>query len=241
MKKLFLAIFTCVVCILWNSSCKHNPEDTVVPTPIDTTSSSVPCNPDTVYFSNEVLPLIVSSCAKSGCHDAISKAEGIIIILTDYANILRTGKIKAGNPSNSDFIEVIEESNAKDRMPPAPDAPLTATQIQLLRNWISQGAKNLNCNPNSNGCDTSKTISFKNDVQPIIDLHCKGCHSTYSPGAGIKLTTYAEINTLIVGGELIGVIDHERGFKAMPPAGNKLNDCLISKIKIWIRNGAQNN
>lgn len=137
--KNYFWLFSLVWCVFYGIHRKHNPEDTVVPTPIDTTSSSVPCNPDTVYFSNEVLPLIVSSCAKSGCHDAISKAEGII--LTDYANILRTGKIKAGNPSNSDFIEVIEESNAKDRMPPAPDAPLTATQIQLLRKWISQGAK----------------------------------------------------------------------------------------------------
>ena len=47
-----------------------------------TTQPSTPvvvtCSPDTVYFSQTILPLITSNCAMSGCHDAISHKEGVI-------------------------------------------------------------------------------------------------------------------------------------------------------------------
>ena len=49
------------------------------------TPSNVTCSPDTVYFQQTILPLITSNCAMSGCHDAISHKEGVI--LTDYAHI----------------------------------------------------------------------------------------------------------------------------------------------------------
>ena len=45
------------------------------------------CHPDTVYFRNTILPLVVSSCATTDCHDNVSHKDGII--LTDYASIIR--------------------------------------------------------------------------------------------------------------------------------------------------------
>ncbi len=61
-------------------SCTHNPDDIILPQdnggtepPIDT----IACDPDTVYFQNTVLPLIQSTCATTGCHDAASHQHGI--------------------------------------------------------------------------------------------------------------------------------------------------------------------
>ena len=239
MKKLSVLVVPILIYIFFNTSCTHMPDPEFVPDPPTDTTQNNPCSPDTVYFQNEVLPLIVSSCAKSGCHDAATKAEKIN--LSDYNSILRTGGIKVGNPNGSEFIEVITETRVKDRMPPSPEPALSATQIELLKKWISQGAKNLACNANLNGCDTSKTISFQKDIMPVIELNCKGCHSAYSAGGGVKLTNYTEVKNVVTGGVLIGVMDQVGGFKPMPPAGNKVDRCNISKIKIWIRNGAPNN
>jgi len=46
-----------------------------------------------------VLPLLVANCARSGCHDNISRAKGIV--LTDYPQVMSTGKVKAGKPADS--------------------------------------------------------------------------------------------------------------------------------------------
>ena len=44
--------------------------DTTFTQPQDTTH---PCDPDTVYFEMDVLPILLSSCGKSGCHDATAQ------------------------------------------------------------------------------------------------------------------------------------------------------------------------
>ena len=98
------------------------------------------CSPDTVYFLNEIMPIISSNCTMSGCHDNISHAEGVN--LTTYTNIMRY--VKAGNAGNSKLYEVIIKTGG-DRMPPSPMAPLTSVQKAFIQKWINQGAKNNNC------------------------------------------------------------------------------------------------
>ena len=66
------------------------------------------CDPDTVYFSNDILPLVVSSCATTGCHSKDSHREGVI--LTDYSSILRTGGIRPGDPDDSKFLETLTDN-----------------------------------------------------------------------------------------------------------------------------------
>ena len=81
-------------------SCKHEPEEiqAVVaeeeenesddtPTPIDTIVlvNLHPCDSDSVYFRNTILPLINSYCATADCHDAINPEQNLN--LTDYSHI----------------------------------------------------------------------------------------------------------------------------------------------------------
>ncbi len=84
-------------------ACKHSPltgDDPTLPDNPGTNSGyGQPCNPDSVYFQTQVLPLLVANCARSGCHDNISRAKGIV--LTDYPQVMSTGKVKAGKPADS--------------------------------------------------------------------------------------------------------------------------------------------
>lgn len=198
-------------------------------TPPDPTG--IPCDPDTVYFNMDLLPVLVSSCAKSGCHDAASHQEGVI--LTDYNNVMATADINPFNPNNSKLYEAITE-DGDDIMPPPPDAALTADQIQMVYKWIAQGAKNLHCD--NMPCDTVN-ITYSGTIWPIILDNCKGCHTGASAGGGIQLVDFASIKAAGESGKLYGSITHATGYSAMPKNGAMLPDCYITQVRKWIESG----
>jgi cytochrome c5 len=173
----------------------------------------------------------------SGCHSATNPKEGIN--LTTYAKVMSTGKVKAGKLSG-DFWESINSTKPDKQMPPPPAAKLPQDQIDLIRLWIEQGAKDLTCNPGYGGCATAN-MSYVNDIRPIMTSSCTGCHSGSAPQGGIDLSTYAGLASMAQNGKLLGAIKHESGFVAMPPAGNGLSECSISKVQAWIDQGMLNN
>jgi hypothetical protein len=187
------------------------------------------CDPDTVYFSNHILPLVVSSCGTTGCHSQDSHREGVI--LTDYASILRTGGIRPGNPNDSKFLETLTD-NGEDRMPPPPNDPWNSEQIEMMRKWIAQGAKNNAC---SDGCDTS-SVTFSGQIWPMMETYCTGCHSTGSAGGGIVIAGYDDLVALAGNGSLMGSVRYEADFANMP-TNQQLSECNISLLQKWIDDG----
>ena len=116
-------------------SCKHRIED-LTPPPggggsSGGTGSTTPCDPSKVYFQQQVLPILISNCALSGCHDDASHQEGII--LTSYIKVMSTGDVRPGNPGGSDLYKSIIETDPGDRMPQPPRNPLSQEQILLIR------------------------------------------------------------------------------------------------------------
>lgn len=242
MKRFIISLIAtlAVMAIVFNA-CQHEPDEVPTPDPGDTTSNNnpppgIPCDPDTVYFVNTILPLLQSSCGVSGCHDAGSAQDGVI--LTDYANILATGEITPGNPSDSELYEKITETDPDKIMPPPPRSPLTADQINLIRLWILQGAKNNHCDQTD--CDTTN-ITFSATIFPVIQNSCLGCHSGAAPSGGIRLESHADVVAQVNSGRLLGAIRHEQGYSPMPQNGAKLSDCDITQFEKWIENGAPNN
>ena len=213
-------------------SCKH---------PIDPPQSGnepviqdPPCDPDAIYFQQDVLPLLVSSCGQSSCHDAITHEDGIII--ESYASIMNEdGLIEPFDPGNSDLIEVLYE-DGNDRMPPLPNAALTDEQIATLTTWIEQGALNLSCSE----CDTT-LVTFSSSIAPFIATTCSGCHSGGAPSGGVDLTTHALVSSAVSYSNLMACIRQEDGFEAMPPTGAALNHCEIRMFELWLEDGMPNN
>lgn len=209
-------------------SCVHEPIN----------PSNGQCSSDTVYFENDVLPLIVSNCAMSGCHDAATASDGVV--LNSYENIMSTGEVRAGRPSNSEIYEKITDNDPEDRMPPPPASALSSTQIALIRDWIDQGALNNSCENKSTSCDTSN-VTLTNSVRPILTQYCQGCHNNTSASGGVNLEDYTGLKTVADNGRLMGSIRQEAEYVAMPQGQSKISDCNIGTIEIWIRNGASNN
>jgi hypothetical protein len=191
------------------------------------------CNSDSVYFANTILPLLSSGCAMSGCHDAITHEEGLV--LNNYTGIMRI--VHIGNAHESKLYKVITTTSQGDIMPPPPHSPLSSANVSAIQKWINQGAKNNQCIA---ACDSS-VFTFSGAVLPIINTFCKGCHNPASLGGGIDLSSYNAMKIVALNGKLSGSINHKPGYVAMPQGGNKLQDCQIKQIEKWIVAGALNN
>lgn len=218
-------------------------EEDIIPTdttemPPDTTEVGEPCDPEVIYFEADVLPIFVSNCAFGGCHNAASAQDGVI--LDNYADIIETADVEAFDLGNSELYEVITEDDPDDIMPPPPNVPLSQSQIQTVSAWILQGALNLMCDPDAEGCDT-ENVSFAETVQPILENHCVGCHGGGTPLGGINLSNHAGVKTVADDGRLYGSVAWLPDYSQMPQGGAKLSECRIDQIKSWIDAGASDN
>jgi len=211
------------------------PIDTTI---VDTTIILMPCDSNVIYFEQDVLPILISNCAFSGCHDAASAEDGVI--LESYETVIETADVEPFNLNDSEIWEVLVDNDLDERMPPVPTPALSQTQISAITAWILQGALNLECDESIGECDTDN-VSFSAFVKPIIESHCQGCHSGNTPSGGIDLTTHSNIQIYANNGRLHGAIAHQAGFSPMPQGGAKLDDCTIEKIKSWIDSGALDN
>lgn len=195
------------------------------------TSNSEPCDPDTVYFKNTILPLINSTCGKGGCHGTVNRGA---FALTDYNQIVsRLGSTNRLHESLNDMADQTSENPGLNYTPP------TAAQLTQLETWISQGSLNNGCN----GCDTT-VFTYSAAIVPILNTYCVGCHTGSSSGGGVDLSTYSAVKTVALNGQLLGSItwvSPYTGSKQMPQGGSKLSDCYLTQVRKWIDAGAQNN
>jgi hypothetical protein len=220
MKKIFFSFL--IVGSLVLVSCKHD-------IPIDLNGTiSQNCHPDTVYFGNTILPLLVSNCAMPGCHN---HGE---LNLTSYASVMNSGIVKPGHPNTSKLVRVIN-GGGEEAMPPSPYSALTSDQINSIKTWIDQGAKFNTCI----GCDTVN-YKFAADIWPILNTNCYGCHNNNNPGGNIYIRNYTDVQAMVLDGSLIGSLQGN-GYALMPKNSTGLQSCKIIQIQKWINDGAQNN
>lgn len=228
MKKILLISLS-----LFALSCKHDP--IVLPAkPVEPNPPGF-CDPDTVYFENSILPIFQTNCAKSGCHDDATAQNGIR--LNSYANIMASGEIEAGKPGEGDIVKKISETDPDKIMPPPPELALNATQIDLIKKWITQGALNNKCNPE---CDTND-FKYSTAITSLLSNACIGCHGASSPSGAVYLNNYDSVKTYALNGRLPGAVKHLTGYSPMPQGGAKLSDCKIRILEKWIAAGCPNN
>lgn len=191
------------------------------------------CPEGVISFQHEILPLLVSNCAYSGCHDVITAEDDII--LDSYENVIK--EVEANDANNSELYESIIDTDPDDIMPPPPAAPMTTAEKNLIRNWINQGAENTTC---GTPCD-SLASSFAIDIQPMMKAYCQGCHNNVRQDGNINLEGYNNIKSIALDGSLVGSMKHDILYAKMPPSGSKLSDCRIAQVEKWIVEGTLDN
>jgi len=227
MKKILIASLFALALF---AGCVHefdHPLDGTGTLPNDTTTVYVnphPCDPDTVYFTNDILPFITSNCAMSGCHDASPAGEPDPY--TTYSQIRN---------DRGDILNEMQDGN----MPPANSGvSISAAQIQMFQTWMSQGALNNSCIAD---CDPNVAPTFAAVIHPVIQNNCQGCHSGSSPSGGVSLTDWTSISNAGLNGNLVNCLSGTNGVSIMPPNSGGLPTCVQTQITTWVSAGAPNN
>jgi hypothetical protein len=183
-------------------------------------------------FSRDILPVIVSRCASTGCHDAITHQNGYVF--SSYSTTMTA--VTPSNPGESKLYEVIKFAAGEDKMPPTGSPRLTAAEVDSIAAWISYGALNQFCGET---CDTINPVTFSGTIWPIMQTSCTGCHSGASPSGGVALANYNNVAAAASNGSLINALKGN-GVTRMPPGGS-FSACRIRQFEIWINNGHLNN
>lgn len=83
-------------------------------------------------------------------------------------------------------------------------------------------------------CDTLSVTYDKNIAAILSAGNCIGCHSGSAPSGGVNLSDYASVKAKALDGSLYGALNHDAPYTAMPPAGGKLDNCSLLKVKAWV-------
>jgi hypothetical protein len=122
---------------LWISSCVYHRQEEVAPSAECPTKSKLP---DTVSFKKNILPLLISNCASSGCHSGRSPKGNLSLDSTQaYIQLSKKGSgyIDTIQPAFSILYGVLISPN--NPMPPA--GPLPPCDIEMIRKWMEQKAR----------------------------------------------------------------------------------------------------
>jgi hypothetical protein len=131
MKRLYsLAIFISFIGIMFYEGCK----DTITADQIN----NVVIPSSNVSYSQYIQPVLTVYCATSGCHDGTGGGGGISF--TTWSNTVADPNVVFPyKPDNSSLVWVI---TGKVPQHPPLYYNLNANQIQGVKTWISEGAKN---------------------------------------------------------------------------------------------------
>lgn len=88
---------------------------------------------------------------------------------------------------------------------------------------------NINC---------TSTISFANDIMPIMQDNCIGCHDQGNASGGYDFSSYTAVSANAAAA--LGSMK-SNGYQLMPQGGPALPDSVIQKVECWIAQGKQDN
>jgi len=91
----------------------------------------------TVSFANDVLPIIESRCINCHGEDRVEKGLNLKTYTDVMAGSENGSVVTAGNAAASKLIELITNQKMPKRGP-----KLTPPQVQLITEWVNQGAPN---------------------------------------------------------------------------------------------------
>ncbi len=92
-------------------------------------------------------------------------------------------------------------------------------------------------------CNIPEKVSYSTKISNLIEIHCFKCHAedVYKEKASrVKIYTYETLKKMGESGQLVGSINHDPGFIAMPYRKNqKIDSCDIETIKKWVATGME--
>lgn len=118
------------------------PTQTSAPTDTAAPTEGMPATEETVQaatvsFANDVLPILQNRCRN--CHGGNQTEEGLALLT--YDDVMKGSDnglvVSPGNAGDSLLVELVANQKMPKRGP-----KLTPAQVQLLTDWVNQGALN---------------------------------------------------------------------------------------------------
>ena len=252
--------------------------------PVSESSGASPGdNPDTTAPSSDLFTriqteILTPQCATSGCHNGTTSPLGLNLLEgKSYDKLVGVGSsqttgvklVDANNADGSYLVHKIEGTQTGGLQMPLYRPPLTAEQMQLVRQWIDEGALNENTGEEDGVTEPTDAPTFSTLQTTIFDDQCVACHSTEYPAGSLNLeaaVSYSHLvniamridpdnSVLVVPGDadnsfLVHKLTGERlgepsdsGYRGaqMPLGGPYLDDATINSIRAWINAGAMDN
>lgn len=213
-----------------------------------------------VSFKNDVAPIIVAQCGR--CH--VQRNRGRFSAATFMA-LMDSGHVDPGKPDVSRLIEVIEDGD----MPPG--GSLTDQDLKTLKQWIKEGAKSdvesddvlselaMEANPPEESealevemATGNESVSFSNDIAPLLVENCSGCHVDVRNNArgGLNMTSFRQLlrggdaGAMINPGDgkdslLVKKLMGTGGGNRMPQGRSPLSEDDIKMVITWINEGSK--
>ena len=88
------------------------------------------------FFEQQVAPLLERRCLS--CHNSVDRRGDFS--LQSAETLLQSGHVVPGQPEDSQLLTVVTAQNGRAPEMPGSGPPLTEAEVQLLRQWIQQGA-----------------------------------------------------------------------------------------------------
>jgi WD40 repeat protein len=193
--------------------------------------------PDDVSYYRHVRPILQQHC--QGCHQP-AKAGGDYVMIS-YADLLKPGEkgfkpVVAGKPDESFLIEqLLPREDGKPPFMPKGTNPLIDRDVNVIKKWIAQGAKD--------DTPASARQIVDADHPPVYDLPPVLTSVAYSPDSTLlAVSGYHEVLLHKADGSglvarLIGISERIQSL-AFSPDGKYLAvaggcPCRFGEIQIW--------
>ena len=188
-----------------------------------------------VSFFRDVRPVLQEQC--QGCHQPAKRSGEYV--MTPFAALIKGGEsnspaIVAGKPADSNLLTQITPDKGKAEMPKG-KAPLAATQIELIRRWIAEGA--------IDDTPASAAAAFDAAHPPVYHLPPVLSAVDYSPdGSLLAVSGYHEVLLWKADGSalvdrLVGLSERIQSL-AFSPDGKKLavaggSPARLGEVQVW--------
>ncbi|MEZ4932964.1 MAG: hypothetical protein R2788_12710 [Saprospiraceae bacterium] len=152
---------------------------------------------------------------------------------------METGGIRPYMPEETKIFKQIIHPDEEERMPPMPYDRLTDRQIQIIADWINNGAHTPSLRRPTIPCDTTE-VSFSETIFPSLRTPARDA-TTNTYMKAMELLTYEDIRAVALNGSLVGAGSREPGFVRMPFGSIQLSVCHVEKIRSWVEAGSSDN
>jgi hypothetical protein len=148
---------------------------------------------------SSILPTLASiqanvftpTCAVPGCHDGTTMQAGLrldagnsfaSLVNTPSSQVPNIPRVKPLDADGSYLIQKLDGTAAGSRMPPTGPPFLSQATIDVIRQWINDGA--------DSGAGSPDLITYTTHVAPIFQTKCDACHTLLGFGGHNIATNY---------------------------------------------------